>query len=89
MKIGEFAGRAGVNTSKVRFYEAQGLLPSPSRAENGYRSYSAGDLERLLRVRRAQALGFSLEQIAWFFNRPAHERHDKTQVIEAAEDKLV
>lgn len=88
MKIGEFAKRAGVSTSKVRFYEDRGLLPPSMRSENGYRSFGPADLERLTRVQRAQALGFSLEQIAWFFSRPERERHDKTAVIEAAELKL-
>lgn len=88
MKIGELAKRAGVSASKVRFYERRGLMLSADRAANGYRSYGPADLERLTRVKRAQALGFSLDQIATFMNRPELERKAKTGVVEAAEAKL-
>lgn len=88
MKIGELAKRAGVSTSRVRFYEERGLLLPAARADNGYRSYGPEDLERLVRVKRAQALGFSLDQIALFMNRPEAERRAKIGVVEAAEAKL-
>ena len=45
-------------------------------------------LERLALVRRAQVLGFSLEQIARYFSLPESERRDKAVVIEAAKAKL-
>jgi len=88
MKIGEFAKLAGVGPSKVRFYEARGLLPSASRRENGYRNYGPGDLKRLLRIKRAQALGFSLDEIAAFLALSAEEQKAKHGLIEAAEEKL-
>jgi len=88
MKIGEFAKRAGVSASAVRFYEDRGLLLPPARLKSGYRVFGPAHLERLIQVRRAQALGFSLEQIALFFTLPESERRDKTAVIEAAKVKL-
>src|SRR6201996_4022604 len=88
MKIGEFARRAGVSASAVRFYEERGLLLPPSRLKSGYRIFGPADLERLIQVRRAQALGFSLEQIALFFSLPESERRDKAAVVEAAKVKL-
>jgi DNA-binding transcriptional MerR regulator len=63
MKIGELAHRAGVGIDTVRHYERQGLLPAPARQPSGYRTYSQIDLVRLRFVRRARALGFSLEEI--------------------------
>lgn len=89
MNIGEFAKSAGVSPSKVRFYEARGLLLSAARQDNGYRSYGPKDLERLLRVKRAQALGFSLDQIARFMTLSEDDRRAKLGVVEAAEAKLV
>jgi MerR family copper efflux transcriptional regulator len=88
MKIGEFAKTAGVSTSKVRFYESRGLLLSAPREDNGYRNYGPEDLKRLLRIKRAQTLGFSLDQIAGFFELAADKQEAKHGVVEAAEAKL-
>ena len=63
MKIGELARRAGVAASAIRFYEAQGLLPLPSRGPNGYRDYDEASLQRLLALQLAQRLGFKLDQL--------------------------
>lgn len=88
MRIGEFAKRAGVSTSKVRFYEAQGLLPDAARSANGYRSYDSADLRIVTFIGRARALGFPLRDVARFMSRPAAERRAKTGLIEALEAKL-
>ena len=63
LRIGELARRAGVNPRTIRFYEAIGLVPKPARLPNGYRVYDERDLERLRFIRRAQALGLTLEAI--------------------------
>lgn len=89
MRIGEFARRAGVSPSKVRFYEAQGLLPEAARSRNGYRAYDVADLRIVSFVDRARALGFSLADIARFMSRPVEERRTKEGLIEALEAKLV
>ncbi|MEV6609966.1 MerR family transcriptional regulator [Kutzneria sp. NPDC051319] len=64
MRIGELAGLAGVTTRTVRHYHRIGLLPEPSRRENGYRRYELRDLVLLLRTRRLVELGLSLEEAA-------------------------
>ncbi len=64
MKIGELAQASGVSADTLRYYEKQGLLDPPKRADNGYRSYGASHLERVQFIRSAQGLGFSLAQIA-------------------------
>ncbi|MGH6630243.1 MAG: MerR family DNA-binding protein [Nevskiales bacterium] len=64
LTIGRLARQAGVSIDTVRFYERAGLLPKPSRATSGYRSYAGGDVDRLRFIRRAKALGFTLEEIA-------------------------
>ncbi|TAM79742.1 MAG: heavy metal-responsive transcriptional regulator [Acidobacteria bacterium] len=63
MQIGEVAKKGGVSVQTVRFYERQGLLPEPGRKESGYRVYGERDLKRLLFIRHAKGLGFSLEEI--------------------------
>lgn len=62
--IGELARRAGVSAPTVRYYEEIGLLPSPLRSSKGYRRYSEQTVEELRFIRKAQALGFSLDEIA-------------------------
>ena len=47
MRIGALATELGVSSDTLRFYERSGLLPRPSRGENGYREYGAVDVERL------------------------------------------
>ena len=63
MQIGEMAKKGGVSIQTIRFYERRGLLPSPPRKESGYRLYGQADLKRLLFIRQAKALGFSLDEI--------------------------
>jgi MerR family transcriptional regulator, copper efflux regulator len=62
MKIGEVAQRAGVSTSRLRFYEAKGLLPA-ARGANGYRDYDINTVKLVGIIERAQRLGFSLKEI--------------------------
>lgn len=64
LTIGELATRAGVNIQTVRYYERRGLMPKPARARSGYRQYRPEAADRLRFIRRAQGLGFSLEEIA-------------------------
>ena len=52
MKSSEIAKLAGVSVRTLRHYHAIDLLPEPPRGENGYRDYGAGDLVRLLRIKR-------------------------------------
>jgi DNA-binding transcriptional MerR regulator len=63
MKIGELAKRSGLSTSRIRFYEAKGLLNAVSRSANGYREYPADALTILGIVVGAQRTGFSLDEI--------------------------
>jgi MerR family copper efflux transcriptional regulator len=61
--IGDVAQRAGLSAATVRYYEEIDLLPAPSRSLKGYRSYSERTVEELCFIRKAQALGFSLDEI--------------------------
>jgi DNA-binding transcriptional MerR regulator len=63
MKIGEVAKRTGLNPSRIRFYEAAGLLNAVVRKPNGYRDYPAGAILILKIITSAQRAGFSLEEI--------------------------
>lgn len=62
-KIGEVARLSGIGIEALRFYERSGLLGKPARSSSGYRIYEEGVLERLAFIRKAQTLGFSLDEI--------------------------
>lgn len=64
MAIGELARATGTKTETIRYYERIGLLPKPSRTAANYRSYGTAELARLSFIRRARALGFSIEQVS-------------------------
>jgi len=64
MKIGELAKQANVNIETIRYYERIGLLTEPPRNKSGHRQYSAEALKRTDFIKRCQALGFSLNEIA-------------------------
>ena len=64
MRISELAGRVGVPTSTVRYYERIGLLGIPARTDSGYRDYGDDSATSLLFVHRARRMGLSCEQIA-------------------------
>lgn len=64
MRIKTVADAAGVSTQTVRFYERKGLLAPPRRGANGYRDYELSTLTRLRFIRRAQAAGLTLVEIA-------------------------
>jgi MerR family mercuric resistance operon transcriptional regulator len=61
--IGGLARAAGVGVETVRYYQRRGLLPEPARPPGEIRRYGPSDLQRLRFIRRAQAAGFTLEEI--------------------------
>ena len=63
MLISELAGRSGVKTSTVRFYERRGLLPEPARSSGGYREYAEADVALVRFLQRGQELGFTLAEL--------------------------
>jgi DNA-binding transcriptional MerR regulator len=63
MRIGALADATGVTAKTLRYYEAEGLLPAPARAANGYRVYPPEAGERVRFIRQAQAAGLTLRQI--------------------------
>ena len=64
MRTSELAGRAGVNRETLRYYERRGLLERPPRTNGGYRNYPEAAVALLRFVRRAQELGFTLDDVA-------------------------
>ena len=92
MPIGEVAERAGMSASRIRFYEARGLLPEPDRA-GGKRRYGEEVLRRLAIIDAAQRVGFTLEEIRDLLgsrDELAHERLRQLAVLKLPElDDLI
>ena len=63
IKIGDVAKQSGIGIEALRFYERSGLLGRPDRTQSGYRVYDEAVLQRLDFIKRAQVLGFSLDEI--------------------------
>jgi len=84
LTIGQVARRAGTRTSRIRYYEAHGILPVPERV-SGIRRYGPDVVRRLAIIDAAQRVGFSLDEIRELFADYglAHER-----LRELAERKL-
>lgn len=64
MTIGRLAAAAGVNVETIRYYQRRGLLDEPHKPFRGFRHYPDATVKRLRFIKRAQALGFTLEEIA-------------------------
>lgn len=88
MKIGELSAQSGISASRIRFYEANALLPAAERQANGYRSYGASALQRLAIIDRAQQAGFSLDEIRAILPADLHGWHEQEGVLQMLRDKL-
>ena len=64
LRIGELARATDTSAETLRYYETEGLIPSPRRSESGYRLYTTEDERRVHFIRRARGMGFSLREVA-------------------------
>ncbi len=85
MRIGELARSVDVNVETIRYYQRIGLLELPERPYGGTRCYGTEDLKRLRFIRRAQQIGFSLEDIRALLELSSS---DCRQVAKLAAEKL-
>ena len=63
LTIGKLADAAGVSVETIRYYQRRGLLNEPPKPLGGHRRYAPSQAKRLRFIKRAQALGFTLEEI--------------------------
>ncbi len=86
LTIGELARRTEVPIDTIRYYERRRLIAEPPRRPSGYRQYPEETLQRLRFIRRAKALGFTLEEIAELL--ALSGRRDVAAVKRGAQRKL-
>jgi DNA-binding transcriptional MerR regulator len=81
MRIGELAERSGLTASRIRFYEASGLINAVERNANGYREYTPEAAVLLDIITGAQKAGFSLQEIRSLLpTKPGEWQEDKLLV---------
>ena len=88
LKRSELANRTGCNLETVRYYERRGLLPKPPRTQAGYRQFPPDTAERLRFIKRAQELGFSLEEVGELLALRMEQGRSRARVRARAEAKI-
>lgn len=87
LKIGQLAEKTGIHVETIRYYQRLGLVPSPRRTHGTVRRYGDDAVGRLRFIKRAQGLGFSLEEIRLLLRLSVGEHCAETR--EFAEQKKV
>jgi Cu(I)-responsive transcriptional regulator len=88
MWISEAAEQAGVNIQTLRYYERRGLLPKAPRRASGYREFP-DDAVRIVRfIKRAQDLGFSLDEVEELLRLRRHSTRNRARIRSVAEEKI-
>jgi DNA-binding transcriptional MerR regulator len=85
LRVGAVAKAAGVGVQTLHYYERLGLLPKPSRSDANYRLYSPEAIRRVRFIKKAQALGITLEETRQILDLKDHGREPCLRVAELGE----
>src|SRR5260370_9319425 len=88
LKVGELAARTGLGVQTLHFYERLGLLPKAGRSASNYRLYQPDALRRVQFIKKAQALGFTLEEIKDILGLPEQGRAPCRSVADVGKQHL-
>src|SRR5688572_797402 len=88
LKVGEVAAQVGVGVQTLHYYERLGLLPKPERSAANHRVYSPETLRRVLFIKKAQAVGFTLDEIKEIFQSQRKGASRCRHVSELGEKRL-
>src|SRR5712691_5574997 len=89
MKIGALAEKSGVHVETIRYYQNLGLMPKPTRARGAVRRYGKGAADRLRFIKRAQGLGFSLDEVKLLLELSVGEHCAETRTVAEQKRKLI
>jgi MerR family copper efflux transcriptional regulator len=88
LTTGQLAKQAGVNIETIRYYERKGLIPKPHRRDSGYRQYPEAMIPRILFIKHAKTLGFSLKEIKELLLLKHDPKTPCSEVRKRAESKI-
>ena len=88
LTIGQVAREAGIGVETIRFYEREGLLEQPPRRSSGYRQFDGEAIDRLRFIKRAQRLGFTLQEIRELLALKLDSAATRADVRQRAEAKV-
>lgn len=88
LTTGQLAKRADVHIETIRYYERKDLIPKPHRSGSGYRQYSDEMIDRLLFIKHAKTLGFSLKEIKELLTLKHDPQTPCAEVRKRAESKI-
>lgn len=88
LTIGHLAQLGGVNLETIRYYERRGLLPKPPRTRAGYRQFGPEAARRLRFIKRAQELGFSLDEIRELLSLGIRPGQNRAMIRVRAQEKI-
>lgn len=89
LTIGTLAKRAGVNVETIRYYQRRDLLQEPAKPRSGFRHYTHDIVKRVRFIKRAQALGFTLEEITGLLALDERQACLETRAIAAHKLELI
>jgi MerR family mercuric resistance operon transcriptional regulator len=89
IKIGRLAEESCVHVETIRYYQRLGLMPTPRRDYGTVRRYGEDAVSRLLFIKRAQALGFSLDEVKLLLELSVGEHCAETRTLAAQKKRLV
>lgn len=89
LSIGQLANQSGIHLETIRYYEREGLMPSPPRKSSGHRAYPTSAARQLRFIKRAQELGFTLAEIRELLALKVEPEQLCTDVVRQVESKIV
>jgi MerR family mercuric resistance operon transcriptional regulator len=89
LTIGTLAKQGGVNVETIRYYQRRGLLRKPAKPRSGFRQYTSDTVKRVRFVKRAQGLGFTLEEITGLLALDERKACSETRGIAAYKLELI
>lgn len=89
LTIGRVAKLAGVNVETIRYYQRRGLLDEPSKPHGSFRRYPPSIVARIHFIKRAQTLGFTLEEVSSLFRLEKASACAETRTLAAQKIDLI
>jgi MerR family mercuric resistance operon transcriptional regulator len=89
LTIGALAKRGEVNVETIRYYQRRGLLHEPPKPREGFRRYQTESVKRVRFIKRAQHLGFTLEEIHGLLDLDERKACGKTRGVAAQKLELI